>query len=250
MNVTHDLATALDPTLLMAEMGLKPDGWQRDVLRSSAQRLLLLCNRQAGKSTVTAILALHTALYQAPALILLLCPSLRQSQELFKKVLDCYRCVQATVPAALESALRLELTNGSRILSLPGKEETVRGYSGVNLLVVDEAARVPDALYYSIRPMLAVSGGRLVCLSTPFGKRGFFHQAWTAGEGWERVKIVAAECPRISPQFLEEERLALGSWWFQQEYECAFTETVDQIFGAEAVQQAFVDDVQPLFGEE
>ena len=62
---------------------------------------------------------------------------------------------------------------------------------------------MPDSLYYSVRPMLAVSGGRLVCLSTPFGKRGFFHLEWTKGQGWERIKITVDQCPRISKALLE-----------------------------------------------
>src|SRR5207245_11315659 len=114
----------------------------------------------------------HTALYQPRSLVLLLSPSLRQSAELFKKVIGAYRTLDVTVPTEAESALRLELVNSSRIVSLPGTESTIRGYSGVRLLIIDEAARVPDDLYYSVRPMLAVSGGRLVALSTPFGKRG------------------------------------------------------------------------------
>src|SRR5688572_20149675 len=117
--MSHDLARALDPALLMADAGQTPDLWQQDVLRTEAKRLLLLCSRQSGKSTVTAALALHTALYQAPALLLLLSPSLRQSQELFRKVLDVYRMIDETIPTEQESALRLELTNGSRIVSLP-----------------------------------------------------------------------------------------------------------------------------------
>jgi hypothetical protein len=57
------LATALDPSLLMADLGLDPDPWQRGILRLTADRLLMLCSRQAGKSTTTASLALHTATY-------------------------------------------------------------------------------------------------------------------------------------------------------------------------------------------
>ena len=67
------------------------------------------------------------------------------------------------------------------MVALPGNEMTTRGYSDVGLLVVDEASRVSDELYYSIRPMLAVSGGRLIALSTPWGARGWFHAAWTGG---------------------------------------------------------------------
>jgi len=142
--------------------------------------------------------------------------------------------------------LRLELTNGSRIISLPGKEETVRSYSGVRLLVIDEAARVPDTLYYSVRPMLAVSGGKLVCLSTLFGQRGFFHQEWTKGLGWERTKIIAAECPRISPEFLAEEQRPLGSFWFRQEYGCEFLASEDSLLDPEVVDKAFDLEVEPL----
>ena len=92
-----------------------------------------------------------------------------------------YNAVGRPLPALAESALRLELANGSRVVSLPGDEGTVRGFSGVSLLVIDEASRVPDDLYRSVRPMLAVSQGRLVCLSTPFGQRGFFYEYWRAG---------------------------------------------------------------------
>lgn len=140
------------------------------------------------------------------------------------------------------------LANGSRIVSLPGTEATIRGYSGVRLLVIDEAARVPDDLYYSVRPMLAVSGGRLVALSTPFGKRGWFHQEYTEGHGWERIKISAHDCPRIGPDFLEEERRSLPAMFFASEYMVEFTEAEDSVFTYEHVQAALSTEVQPLFG--
>lgn len=248
MDFASDLALALDPALLMQSAGLIPDAWQAGCLRSAARRRLLLCSRQSGKSTVTAALALHTALYHPPALVLLLSPSLRQSQELFRRVLDIYRTGDAPMGSEQESALRLELQSGSRIISLPGTEQTVRGYSGVALLVVDEAARVPDSLYYAVRPMLAVSAGRLVCLSTPFGKRGFFHHEWTEGQGWERTCITADQCPRISAAFLAEEQASLGDWWYRQEYGCEFVETTDQVFSYEQVTSAVSADVLPLFG--
>ena len=157
-----------------------------------------------------------------------------------------YRSIEGATPADQESALRLELTNGSRVVSLPGKEETVRGFSGAKLLVIDEASRVADSLYYSVRPMLAVSGGKLICLTTPFGKRGFFHQEWTEGQGWEKVKITADQCPRISKEFLEEERRTLGDWWFKQEYNCEFVDTVDSVFSHDLVMSALTDEFEPM----
>ena len=245
MVLAADLALALDPARLATRAGIAPDPWQADVLRSVAPRLLLNCSRQSGKSTITALLAVHTVTYEPGALVLLLSPTLRQSGELFKKVIDAYRVLGRPVPAEAETQLTLTLENGSRVVSLPGKEGTVRGYSGVRLLIIDEAARVENALYYSVRPMLAVSGGRIVTLSTPFGRRGWWYDAWqNGGLTWERVKVTAADCPRIAPAFLEEERAALGPWWYRQEYECEFSETVDQVFGYDLVQRALSTDVR------
>jgi hypothetical protein len=181
--------------------------------------------------------------------VLLLSPSLRQSQELYRKVRSDYRALGDAAPGVVEeTALRMELTNGSRIVSLPGKESTVRGFSGTSLLIVDEASRVSDALYHAVRPMLAVSGGQLVLLSTPFGKRGFFWYEWAdGGADWHRVMITANECPRIDPVWLARERAAIGEWWFRQEYLCEFVDTADQAFGLEVVMRALSPVVQPLF---
>ncbi|MCL6472538.1 MAG: hypothetical protein K6T91_06950, partial [Firmicutes bacterium] len=82
-----------------------------------------------------------------------------------------------------------------------------------------------------------------------FGKRGHFFKEWTEGGGtWERIQITALDCPRISPVFLEEERQALGDWWFRQEYLCKFVETEDQLFTYDQVMTAITDEVKSLFG--
>jgi hypothetical protein len=214
-------------------------------LRSNAPRVLLNCSRQSGKSTTTAALALHRAMFWAGSLVLLLSPSLRQSSELFKKVTQFYHTTGDVVPAVSESALRMELVNRSRIVSLPGKETTIRGYSGVDLLVIDEAARVVDDLYYSVRPMLAVSGGRLVTMSTPFGKRGWWFEEWeNGGPTWERVEVPATDCPRITPEFLEEERQHLGEWWYRQEYCCEFMDAQTAAFTYDELQAALGEEVE------
>jgi hypothetical protein len=236
-----------DLARLMTDGGLAPDPWQRDLLRSVTLRVMMLASRQSGKSQVAAALALKAALLAPPALVLLLSPTQRQSAELFQdKVMRLYRDLGRPVAAAQESALRLELANGSRIISLPGKEEGIRGFSGASLLVIDEASRVPDALYYSVRPMLAVSRGQLVCLSTPYGKRGWFFEEWHGSANWRRVKVTAEECPRISAEFLAEERQALGDRWFRQEYLCSFEEVIDAVFSQADIDAALSDDIEPL----
>ncbi len=198
MVIASDLARALDPVLLAAQAGITPDPWQAEVLRSASSRVLLNASRQSGKSTITSILAIHTALYEANSLVLLLGPSLRQAGEIFKKCLATYKDLGRPVAPESETALTLRLENGSRIVSLPGsKDGNIRGYSGVSLLVIDEAAWVSDSLYMSVRPMLAVSGGRLVALSTPHGTRGWFYEAWGGQEPWDRYEVPATLCPRI-----------------------------------------------------
>ncbi len=243
MNLADDLLLAMDPVAFARAAGIEPDDWQADVLRSSASRMLLNCSRQSGKSTITAALAVHTAIYDPGALVLLLSPSLRQSQELFKKCIAVYRGAGRPVPPAAESAMRLELDNGSRVVSLPGTETSIRGYSAVRLLIVDEAARVEDSLYLSVRPMLAVSAGRLIGLSTPFGTRGWWYEAWRGPEPWERYEVPATMCPRIPAAFLAEERRSIGEWWYRQEYQCEFMEGQTSIFTRDEIDAAFDEEV-------
>jgi hypothetical protein len=149
---------------------------------------------------------------------------------------------------AKDNALRLELVNGSRIESLPGTEGTVRSFSSVRLLVIDEAARVSDDLYRAVRPMLAVSGGSLVALSSAWAKLGWFYEAWTGPGDWHRVRVTAHECPRITPEFLREEEEALGPRWFRMEYLCEFSDAVDALFTEEQIAKCFDNDLKPLFG--
>jgi hypothetical protein len=248
VSLAADLRLALDRVSFASSLDLDPDPWQERLLHSTSLRVLLNCSRQSGKSTMSGVIALHRALYFPGSLVLCLAPSERQSKEVFAKVSDSYRRLRGTPAPASDRKLGMHLPNGSRIEALPGSEKTVRGFSGTSLLIVDEAARVDDQLYYAVRPMLAVSGGALMMLSTPFGKRGVFYEEWTGGEGWERYRVAAAECPRIPSWFLEEERRALPAWAYRQEYCCSFEQTDDAVFDTEMVEAAITDEVKPLFG--
>ncbi len=223
MNAHELLVAAFDPGAILRAQELTPDPWQRELLVSTAPRVLLNCSRGAGKSRVSSALALHTALFKPGSLVLLLSRALRQATELLRYVKQGWRALGRPVSARKHNETLLELANGSRVLSLPGREETIRAFQGVNLILIDEAARVPDELYYSVRPMLNVSRGRLVCLSTPFGARGFFWKEWhDARADWNRVHITWRECPRLTPEAIEDERRAMGDIWVAQEYEGSF----------------------------
>ena len=231
-------------------LGFEPDPWQERVLHWHGKRLLLNCSRQSGKSSIAAILALHQTVYFPSSLVLLISPSLRQSSELFKKVTDLLNKLPIRPSLTEDNRLSFTTTSGSRVVSLPSAAARVRGFSGVNLVIEDEASRVSDDLYLAIRPMLAVSDGHLILMSTPWGRRGHFYESWENGGGtWERVKVPASACPRISAQFLAEERATMPRAWYASEYECEFGDTEGSVFAAEDITRALSDDIPPLFGD-
>lgn len=244
--INKNIAETLDPVIFARNnLNFIPDPWQANVLRSSEKRIILCCCRQSGKSTVSAILALHKALSFKDNLILIVSPSQRQSSELFKKVSNFIYLLPEQPEKLEDNKLSVTFINGSRIVSLPSQEATLRGFSAPSMVILDEAARVSDQLYAAIRPMLAVSQGQMILLSTPFGRRGFFSDTWNGkNNDWYKVMITAAECDRISAEFLDQELIAIGEWFFDQEYNCKFKEALDSYFPEELIQQAFDNELE------
>ena len=226
-------------------LGKEPDGRQIEVLTSESKRGILNCSRQWGKSTVAAAKAVHRAHTQPGKTVLVASPSERQSAEFLRKAAEMVRKLGIKPRGDGDNACSLLFPNGSRIVGLPGTEATVRGFSAISLLLIDEAAGVEDAMYRSLRPMLAVGEGDLWLMSTPRGKRGFFYEAWEhGGPGWLRVSVPATECPRIPARFLEEERTHMGAAWFRQEYMCEFVDNDTSVFGREMVESALDSNVR------
>ena len=246
---TDDLDLYLDPVgFARRSLNFHPDQAQAAVLRSRSARGLLNCSRQWGKSTVVAVKAVHHAWFRPSSLTVVVSPSERQSAEFLRKASAFLRRLGVRPRGDGDNAVSLLLPNGARIVGLPGVESTVRGFSAVSLMLIDEAARVRDEQYLAVRPMLAVGPGDLWLLSTPHGRRGFFYEAWAnGGPEWLRISVPATRCPRITPAFLEEERRTMGDRWFRQEYLCEFNDTEDSLFQAGLVEAAISTDVEPLF---
>src|SRR5262245_50606492 len=193
-------------------------------------------------------MALHTAISRRPGgLTIVVSPSQRQSGEIFRTVMRHHSNLKSVPEMRQESLLRAELANGSRILALPGSETTVRGYSAADLIVIDEASRVEDSLLQAVRPMLATSKGRLVALTTPAGKRGWFYEAWISDSPWHRVRVPASMCPRISKEFLAEELRELGQSRFSEEYELEFIDPDTAAFPTDIISRCFTTAVKPLW---
>jgi hypothetical protein len=241
----------LDPAALFEDVVGRPDPWQRKALRSSSKRQLYLASRQSGKSSVAACKALWTAMFKDGSLILLVSPSLPQSQEIFQKCKQGYAVLGRPKGVKSESALRLEMNNRSRIISLPGSEKTNVGYAA-DLLVVDEAARTPSTLIEAMLPTVAVTDGSIVALSSPAGARGWFWELWrteNVDEVWEKFEVPANQVPRISEDFLEEQRELRGQRYVDQEFFCSFLADTDSFFDPADLERALVDTGELWFPE-
>jgi hypothetical protein len=236
------LAYALDPRRHFEVLGEQPDPWQSQVLRPGARKNIIACtSRQAGKSTVISILASNNVAYRPDRLVIVTAPVERQARELYRKILTCIKRTPGASEIIKENAREIELSNGSRVVCLPGKAEFIAGYSAPDLVIIDEACYAKDSLYNTVSPMLAVSGGRLVLISTPFVTSGFFYKIWTdtADDGWDRYEIPATSIPRISAEFLDKERRRLGDWWYNSQYLCRFQTPEDSLFTPEMIGKVF-----------
>ncbi len=214
-------------------LGFYPDPYQRLILTSTTKRGILNCKRQWGKTTVSAAKAVYRVATVRNSLVVVASPSLRQSGD------GC-------------NTISLLLDNGSRIVGLPENEATIRGFSGLSMLIIDKAARVSDDVYYqALRPMLSVGDGELWMLSTPCGKRGFFYETWkqpevNSQEEFLRISVQADDCPRISPRFLEEQRAVMTGDSFRQEHMCEFIGSGDALFDPDLIEAAMDDDLEPI----
>ncbi len=239
---------SLDPVAFSTDrLGVTPDPWQETLLRSS-QPTLVNCSRQSGKTTTTAIKATHQAVYEPGSLTLCIAPTQRQSGILARKVNKFIKSLEPVEMLLSDNKLSFTLANGSEVVALPGDPDTLRGYSAPQLVIIDEGAFCSEAMIEAIVPMLAVSEGRLLILSTPNGQRGFFYEAYVGpDDDWLRIEVPASQCPRIKPAYLEKMRRKLPPYKFRQEFECQFTDSENQIFSSELIRSAIDDTILPLF---
>jgi len=226
-------------------LGYELDETQRAILDPQIRRGILNCCRKWGKSTMIALKAAHFAATTPGATVLVVAPSARQSEELLGIASNILRKLE--VPATF-SKERVSLDNQARILALPNQPVTIRGYSA-QLLVVDEAAYLPEEIWDAVFPMLnaAPGGGWLWLMSTPSQPVGFFHRLWESrANNWTKWKVTAYDCPRISADMIEEAKSTFAPDKFAREYLCEFAQPPTAAF-PETVVRACVDPTLPDF---
>ena len=228
------------------KLGLELDEHQEAILDPSIRRGILNCCRKWGKSTMIALKAAHFAAHRPGTTVLVVAPSSRQSEELLGIAARMLRDLEQT---ATYSQAKITLKNRSRILALPNQAKTIRGYSP-ELVVIDEAAYLPEEMWETALPMLnaAEGGGWLWLMSTPAEPVGFFHRLWSdeKAKQWTRLKVTAYDCPRIPEAMIAEAKRSFPADRFAREYLCEFAQPSTAAFPEEMV-RACVDSTLPDF---
>ena len=220
MNTHREIAYRVDPALWVREvLGMTPTSWQESFLRARrGASILALTARQVGKTTTATWAIAHYMLFTPGSLSVIACPTQRQSGEAVRRVREVL--IKVDVELKSDNVYALELTNGSRVLALPGSDDSIRGLTVDGWIVADEAARLPNALIAALRPMRARRPqARFAMLSTAWSRTDPFWTAWAGDEqSWIRLKATADEIETFSRKFLEQERIALGEDVFKREY--------------------------------
>jgi len=226
-------------TFARDRLGWQPDAAQQAVLEDIRRRVILNWGRQSGKTTLAAVKMVHTAMEKPGSMGVWVSSRKEHTAEVFQKI-DAL--LMGAVPAPVVARgitgkqIARRLPNGSQILGLASRDGTVRSYTA-DLVILDEAGQVRDAVFDAITPTLAIRNGTLWVMGTPQGKKGRFWEIWsgTAGSGsgsgsddpvygWLRSQRTTAECGRVSEQFLAAERWSKGDVVVRREYECEFVD--------------------------
>jgi hypothetical protein len=221
MSRLREIAYRVDPVIWVREvLGVEPTAWQTEFLRApQGSSILALTARQVGKTTTAAWAMTHTALHVPNSLSVVACPAQRQSAEAVRRVKG--NLVKANAKLKSDNVYGLELENGSRVLALPGSDDSVRGLTVDGWIIADEAARLTNDLIAAVRPMRARQPkARLAMLSTAWSRTDPFWTAWDSDDAfWIRLKATAdIDATHFAEGFLEQERRALGEDDFKREY--------------------------------
>lgn len=227
----------------------KLDTWQEEVL-SYKGNIAIRSGRQVGKSTVIAMKAAQFAKDHPGTTTLIIAASQRQSALLFEKVrgeFDNEKDKGQDWYAEEPTLTKIVLTNGSKVYSLPAGKTGyfIRGFS-IDLLIADEAAYIPETVWQSVKPMIAVAQnkglGWIILLSTPFGKGGYFYECCHDSD-FKQFHVSSESCSRIPKEYLRKEKEKISKQEYAQEYLGEFIDDFMQFFPTELIKNCmtFID---------
>jgi len=197
--------------------------------------------RQAGVTTIMCAYSLWFIIFQEKKNVMVVSIGDRESTAFLARVVDMYE----QLPPWLQPGVRernkhnLVLQTASRIRSQPAGAG--RGES-VSLLVVDEAAFIPDMAEFwaAMYPTLS-TGGDAVLLSTVNGMSNLYYEIYKGAERGENtfniIDIFWREHPEYTEEWAKEMKPALGDRMWSQEYECDFLGTGDTFINADTLRR-------------
>ena len=195
-----------------------PCGRNNSCARQRGGSIIALTARQVGKTTTAAWAIAHYMLFTPGGLSVIACPSQRQSAEAVRRVRDFL--IKVGAEFRTDNVYALELKNGSRVLALPGSDDSIRGLTVDGFIIADEAAQLSNDLIAALSPMRARRPeARFAMLSTAWSRTDPFWNVWADDDpSWIRLKATADSVTFFSEQFLEQQRRLLGEHNFQREY--------------------------------
>lgn len=218
---------------------MKP--FQRRVFDDSARFLAWLASRQIGKSFTGAARCVRLAQTQPKTDVLIVSPSERQSYEAVLKCRDWAEAFQFAIaeqleqrnaPGALMTSATIVFPNKSRIIAVPGKPDTVRGFSAH--VWMDEFAffEDPDATWKAVFPSISnpLKGLKQMFISsTANGKSGRgarFYKIVSDPKVWSVHKTTILDAAPDLGTDVEALKAAIDdeSAW-AQEYMCEFLDS-------------------------
>ena len=203
------------------------------MLNSDAKYLILCCNRQWGKTTTMAAKALYAALQTPKLKIAVIARSKEQAGILIENATEFAIALghrTRRVPGKQQS---LQLPNMSKIVAVPHTQHTSLGRTA-DILIVDEAAKVTDDVYYAVSPFVSRTHGKIWLLSTPTRQSGFFYNYWHDTEsGWHRIFSNVLDCPDIDPAYLAMQQRS-NPIRYSQDFLCQFTQPANRLCSREA----------------
>ena len=195
--------------------------------------------RRTGKSYAAAILAFGKLLEPGQQ-VMVVAPNFSLSSIIWDYVTDLIKQLEIEVDRFNQKDKVVRLINGSvfRLLSANNRDSLVG--RAANLLIVDEAAIIPNEEYFTrdLRPALSTfKDSRCLWISTPRGKGNYLYNYYLRGSDqeysdWGSALFTWRSNPLLSENDVKEARRAVSKALFAQEYECEWTTTEAQIYEA------------------
>lgn len=190
-SVIKETIYGCDPVRYLRSIDLNVFPWQAEILSDESTRICIDGARQGGKSTLMSAIVCHCAKYRPRSLAVILAPTLMQAGEDMTKIKQFIARDRMYPKLTRSGAQEIATIKGSRILVLTASDDAARGFSNPDIILFDEASRIPDEVFEAVRPMITNNPRAVIYeISTPNGKKGFFYDHFSSPR-WSRYLVRA-----------------------------------------------------------